>query len=184
MRAPEIHSDSATGSETGNGPGPCPREALVPHLPDLERWCLRRVMDPHLAADVTQEVALIALIKLPRLRDPLRIRPWLFRIAQRRLADELRRRNSVLPLTIDLPAPEPRPPPEESKNCPRLRRVRAAVHRLPVFLRRPVRMHYFQGRSLREVARRLDTSVNGIKSRLYRARHMLREEAERCLRLP
>ena len=162
-------------------PGPCPREALVPHLPDLERWCLRRVADPHVAADVTQEVALIALVKLPRLRDPLRIRPWLFRIAQRRLADELRRRATLLPLTVDIAAPDPPTSFDDRANCPRRRRVRAAVRRLPVFLRRPVRMHYFQGRSLREVARRLDTSVNGIKSRLYRARHMLRREAQRCL---
>jgi RNA polymerase sigma-70 factor (ECF subfamily) len=173
MLAPDSDPPTAVDGE----PDPCPREALVPHLPDLERWCRRRTGDPEVAADVTQEVALIALLKLPRLRDPLRIRPWLFRIAQRKLVDELRRRSAVLPLTIDIAAPEPPPSLEELRNCPRRRQVREAVRRLPLFLRRPVRLHYYQGRSLREVARRLETSVNGIKSRLYRARHILRREA-------
>ncbi len=173
MIAPD--PDSRAADEPGADP--CPDQALVPHLSDLERFCRRRIGDPDVAADVTQEVALIALIKLPRLRDPLRIRPWLFRIAQRKIVDEIRRRGAVLPLTVDIPAPDPPPSIEERRRCPRRRRMREAVRRLPVFLRRPVRMYYFQGRSLREVAQRLETSVNGIKSRLYRARHMLREEA-------
>ena len=92
--------------------------------------------------------------------------------------DDLLHGHRYAKAAIDIAAPDPPPSIEELRNCPRRRQVREAVRRLPLFLRRPVRLHYYQGRSLREVARRLETSVNGIKSRLYRARHILKKEAQ------
>jgi RNA polymerase sigma-70 factor (ECF subfamily) len=151
--------------------------AVVEHLEDVRAWCLIRSGDPHLAEDVTQETALAALRQLPTLRDPGRLRGWLFRIAQRRLADAARRRRVEVPLTVEPPAPAVAGPPHTDAH--KLRLVRRAVRRLPLFLRKPVRLHYLQGRPLREVAHRLDTTVNGIKARLYRARRLMREEAGR-----
>jgi len=150
-------------------------DALLEHFDDLRKWCRRRCVDPHLADDVAQETALTALRHLERLRDPTRIRGWLFRIAQRRLADAHRHRGE-LPLTIDPPAAEP---PGALFDRGKVTRVRRALRRLPLFLRRPVRLHYLHGQPLREVAMALGTTVNGVKARLYRARRLLREEASR-----
>ncbi|MHC4135586.1 MAG: RNA polymerase sigma factor [Planctomycetota bacterium] len=145
------------------------------HLDDVRTWCLIRSGDPHLAEDVMQETALAALRQLPTLRDPGRLRGWLFRIAQRRLADAARARPVEVPLTVEPPAPAAEGPP--CADARKLRLARRAVRRLPLFLRKPVRMHYLQGRPLREVAHRLETTVNGVKARLYRARRLMREEA-------
>jgi RNA polymerase sigma-70 factor (ECF subfamily) len=152
-----------------------PREELIAHLADVHRWCLTRSGDPHLADDVAQETVLAALVQLDSLRNPTQLRGWLFRIAQRRLADASRRRPTELPLTVEPPAPLSDEPDEE-RDVRIAREVRRVLRRLPAFLRRPVRMHYLQERSLRDVAFRLRTTVNGVKSRLYRARQMLREE--------
>ncbi|MHC4548411.1 MAG: RNA polymerase sigma factor [Planctomycetota bacterium] len=154
---------------------PPPREALVEHLDDVRAWCLLRSGDPHLAEDVAQETALTALRRLQTLRDPGRLRGWLFRIAQRRLADAARARRSEVPLIAEPPAPPAAGPPFPDRR--KVRRVRRALRRLPHFLRQPVYLHYLQGRPLREVAHRLDTTINGIKARLYRARRLLRREA-------
>ncbi|MHC4224687.1 MAG: RNA polymerase sigma factor [Planctomycetota bacterium] len=156
---------------------PADPESLLPHLEDLRRWCRQRSSDPHLAEDVAQETLLAALTHLRSIRDPSRLRGWLFRVAQRRLADEVRRRRGELPLTIEPPAPADFPAPPIDAG--QMARVRTALRRLPIFLRRPVRLHYLQGRPLREVALSLRTTVNGIKARLYRARRILREEARR-----
>lgn len=150
-------------------------DALIEHLEDLRRWCRRRSKDSHLAEDVAQETVLIALTHLASLRDPDRLRGWLFRVAQRRLADAVRRRRVELPLTYDPPAP----PPSNGADRRQLAAVVRALRRLPLFLRRPVRMHYLKGRPIREIARELDTTVNGVKARLYRARRLLRKEALR-----
>lgn len=151
--------------------------AVVEHLDDVREWCLVRSGDPHLAEDVMQETALAALRRLPTLRDPGRLRGWLFRIAQRRLADAARSRPAEVPLMVEPPAPAAEGPPRADAR--KLRLARRAVRRLPLFLRKPVRLHYLQGRPLREVAHRLDTTVNGVKARLYRARRLMREEALR-----
>jgi len=149
---------------------------MVEHLDDVRAWCLIRSGDPHLAEDVMQETALAALRQLPTLRDPGRLRGWLFRIAQRRLADAARTRPVEVPLTVEPQAPAAEGPPR--MDARKLRLARRAVRRLPLFLRKPVRLHYLQGRPLREVAHRLDTTVNGVKARLYRARRLMREEAQ------
>jgi RNA polymerase sigma-70 factor (ECF subfamily) len=155
-------------------PAPAEHDDLLDHLEDLRRWCRQRSADPHLAEDIAQETILTALTHLDSIRDRARLRGWLFRVAQRRLADEARRRRGELQLTVEPTAPPA--PPGEPVNGDQAAEVRRALRRLPVFLRRPVRLHYLQGRPLREVARSLKTTVNGVKARLYRARRILREE--------
>jgi RNA polymerase sigma-70 factor (ECF subfamily) len=102
------------------------------------------------------------------------MRGWLFRIMQRRLADLSRERPPWLSLTIDPVAPVPRvfPDPET------LRLIRRALRQLPIRLRKPVRLHYLEGRSIRDVAASLRTTVNGVKARLYRARRILRAQTK------
>lgn len=151
---------------------PSSQEAFLRYLAELRRWCARRSGDPHLADDVAQETALHALRQMPFLREPERMRGWLFRIMQRRLADASRERPPWLSLTIDPVAPLPRVLPDPDT----LRLIQHALRRLPACLRRPVRLHYLQGRPLREVAASLHTTVNGVKARLYRARRILREQ--------
>ena len=53
-------------------------------------------------------------------------------------------------------------------------KVAAMLARLPEFLSTPVVKHYLEGKPLRVVARELDSSINSIKSRLYRARRIMR----------
>lgn len=152
---------------------PIPPDSLLDHLDDLRLWCERRSGDRHLAEDVTQETALCALLSMDSVRDPARLRGWLFRIAQRRLADAVRERPRELPLMIEPPAPAP------AACDPRAERLRRAVRQLPGPLRRSVSLYYLQERPLREVAARLRTTVQGVKGRLYRARRILRARVRR-----
>lgn len=149
-----------------------PQEPLLRYLAELRRWCVRRSGDPNLADDVIQETALHALRQMPCLREPERMRGWLFRIMKRRMADIVRDRPPWLPLTFDPAAPLPRVLPDPDT----LRLIDRALRRLPPCLRKPVRLHYLKGRPLRDVAASLHTTVNGVKARLYRARRILREE--------
>lgn len=148
---------------------------LLEHLDDVRNWCRRRSRDPHLAEDAAQEAALAAVIHWEKLRDPDRIRGWLFKVAARRMSDELRRRAQAVSLVREPVAPDPEWAPPFGQ---RIRRLKLALRRLPPVLRKPVRMHYLQGAPLREVARDLGTTVAGIKARLYRARRILKEAVE------
>lgn len=156
-------------------PPPSPADPLLRHLAELRRWCARRSGDPHLADDVVQETALHALRQMPFLREPDRMRGWLFRIMQRRLADLSRDRPPWLSLTFDPVAPLPRVLPDPDT----LLLIHRALRRLPARLRKPVRLHYLEGWPLRDVAVSLRTTVNGVKARLYRARRILRDQKAR-----
>jgi len=151
-------------------PAPSPADELMAHVPDLRRWALMRCGDFHLAEDVAHEAALTALIRMDQLKDPMRLRPWMFTIARRRLADSRRRSRFESPLKE-----EPSVPVEVAdKSQAAAVKVAAMLAGLPEFLSAPVVKHYLEGKALRVVARELDSSVNSIKSRLYRARRIMR----------
>ncbi|MHC4849618.1 MAG: RNA polymerase sigma factor [Planctomycetota bacterium] len=146
---------------------------LLAHLDDLQRWARQRTADPHLAEDLVQETMVQALARLPELRDENKLGGWLFRIAERRLIDSYRRARLVeLPLLADpaIPAPD-----DFAREPPRLELLRVAVRRLPPTLRKAVRLHYLEERSVADVAQALGTTISGVKSRLYRARRRMRE---------
>lgn len=145
-------------------------EALLRHLAELRRWCLRKSGDPDLVDDVVQETALHALLRMRLLREPARMRGWLFRIMQRRLAELSRERLPWPSLTTD-----PVVPPRLHPDPETVRLIRRALRSLPARLRKPVRLHYLEGQPIRDVAVSLRTSVNSVKARLYRARCKMRD---------
>ncbi len=152
-----------------------PVQSLVASIEDLRRWCLRRSHDSHLAEDVAQEAAVLALQRWGALKERDSLRAWVFRIGQRRLSDAARRGRALLPITSEPIAPQPLCV-GEGEPADRTESLRRAVRRLPLRLRQAVRLHYLRGIPIRDVAERLETTVNGVKARLYRARKILREE--------
>lgn len=108
-------------------------------------------------------------------------------VAARVWRDEVRkrsRRERIAP-TVDADDPlagcEPAAPDrvEDGLEADQARRdVRRAVRRLPDKMRAPVLLHYAGGLSVEDVARALGIPEGTVKSRLNRARGMLRSELE------
>jgi RNA polymerase sigma-70 factor (ECF subfamily) len=113
------------------------------------------------------------------------VRPWLYTIATHQAIDALRRANRHQALSLDqnqkelpdgevrslldlLEAPGPGPL-DQAQAEERRERVRAAVDRLPDFLRQVVVLAYYQGLKYREIAGILDIPVGTVKSRLHAA---------------
>ena len=122
------------------------------------------------AEDVTQEAFLRAFESLPRLRDQAAVSAWISRIAANLCVNWLRSRaRSEVPvdpadLQPDLPGGGLDPAAD----------ARQAVDSLPPRYRLAVVAFYLEGRSYDEAARNLGISVRALKTRLYRARNMLR----------
>ena len=163
------------GMPNGAVPPSTPAQVLE-HVEDLSRWCRKKSPDFHLAEDVVQQTVLDALRSLARVRHPRHLRGWMFRVAQRRSVDAHRNTRGELPLTSEPAAPERCDAVDQLRREEVQTEVRRLLRRLPLFLRLPMRLHYLKGYPLREVAVRLESTVNGIKSRLYRARRILRHE--------
>jgi RNA polymerase sigma-70 factor (ECF subfamily) len=132
---------------------------------------LRRHED---AEDVTQEAFLRAFESLPRLQEEGAVGAWVCRIAGNLCVSWLRakeRRREVSADLQHLPAQETVGPETEEI----VRRTREAVARLPPRYRLAIVAYYLEGRSYKEAARAAGVAVRTLKTRLYRARKMLRE---------
>ena len=118
------------------------------------------------AEDVMQEVFVRLLRARPEFRDEEHAKAWLLRVGARCAADVLRApwRRREGPLDDALPAPEP---PGEGG-------VVEAVLALPAKYRTAVHLYYYEELSVAEIAAVLAKSEGAVKSRLFRARALLR----------
>jgi RNA polymerase sigma-70 factor, ECF subfamily len=130
------------------------------------------------ADDLLQEVFVRIQKRLPDLREPAKLQGWVYRIARNAVIDYYRTRKSHVPLDFE---PEPEDPGGRDvvDLTPALRSFIAC---LPVEYREPLVRHEFQGEELADVAAALGLTLTATKSRVRRARLMLRGMLDRCCR--
>lgn len=130
------------------------------------------------AEDLLQEVFVRIQQRLPTLRDTSKLQGWVYRIARNVVIDHYRARREHVPIDFDLEGDDPGG--ESAVDLrPSLRRF---IAELPPAYREPLVRHEFQGQSLQEVAKELRLSLTATKSRVRRARLMLRAMLDRCCR--
>jgi RNA polymerase sigma-70 factor (ECF subfamily) len=141
----------------------------------LWRYVRRLTGDDEAAAETVQEVWLRVLRAIARLRDPARLRAWLFGIARRAVMDRLRAEYAAPELVAgdppELPAAE-----DPADLETELALMRDELRRLPVLEREALTLFYLDELSLAEIAAVLAVPVGTVKSRLFRARRALREQ--------
>ncbi|MEM6474037.1 MAG: RNA polymerase sigma factor [Planctomycetota bacterium] len=133
-----------------------------------------RVGQPSEVDDVTQEV-LLAAIQCPP-SEALRggIRPWLYRLIVRRVADHFRRRSSEVRQTEQYAAQffHPAPWTEREDSFAELNR---AIKRLSPETRELLRLKFESGWSYRRLADFFETTERKIEYRLLRAKQEIRK---------
>lgn len=136
-------------------------------------WCHDRA----LADDLTQETLIKALRHADQLRDPARLRSWLYGILANCWRDHLRARKPTEDIdTIEEHLLASAETPEQSASQAQLAlRVRAAVGRLPVGQREVLSLVDLEECSYAEVALILDIPIGTVMSRLCRGRAALRD---------
>jgi RNA polymerase sigma-70 factor (ECF subfamily) len=134
---------------------------------------VRRMLDAERADDVSQEVWLAVVRGLPRLREPGRFKPWLVTIARRSVMDRLRVQY----------ADEPAHQGEELAGDPAdavldRAELTAALALLPPAEREILVLHYLEDLRVEDCAQICGIPVGTAKSRLNRARRLMRERLE------
>jgi RNA polymerase sigma-70 factor (ECF subfamily) len=144
----------------------------------LWRYVRRVSGSDEAAADIVQDVWLRVIRGLVRLREPASLRAWLFGIARRALMDRMRDKYaSPVMVEADLTAVA-----AEVDGDPGLDDDHAMLHeelaRLPVVDREVLGLFYLKELSLLEIAQILDIPPGTVKSRLFKARRLLRTRLE------
>lgn len=148
----------------------------------VERWhgplwrYLRGLFtDQDAAAETLQDAWLRILRALPRLRDPARLKPWLFTIARRTAMDRLRRQYSE-PASMPIDEIDVAAEVDSQDAVANLAAMRNEIARMPLTEREVLVLFHLEGLTLEELAAVLDVPVGTIKSRLFRARRLLRRQ--------
>ena len=142
------------------------------------------------AEDASQEALAQTFRHIPRLRDPDAFRPWLYRtvrnaclMSRRRRAGEPSHHVSIEEMQpgtdavrrTDVPATD-LDPEQLAVNAALRRQLAGALAKLPPALRVIVFLRDLEGLSTRDAARALRVSEDVVKTRLHRARVLLRRE--------
>ena len=143
-----------------------PAELAKACAPAIYRLAYARTGSRADAEDIMQEVFVRLLRAGPDFADRAHARAWLLRVAANCANDWFRApwRRREGPLTDSLPAPE-----HEDGG------VVEAVLALPAKYRTAVHLYYYEELSVAEIAKITGKSESAVKSRLFRARAMLRE---------
>ena len=140
---------------------------------------LRRLRNRSEAREVTQDVLLQAMRKLPQLRDVERFAGWLTQIAVRMSINRaLRRPHELLrsPERLGSLEAAPSSPLENLLRVEQAGRIRGGLARLRELDRRTLIAFYFEGHSLKQMSDESGSPIGTIKRRLHTARSRLREE--------
>lgn len=141
----------------------------------LRRYALKLTDDPALADDLTQDVWLRALRGLGGLREAARFRPWLFGIAHRTFMDRLRSHYAMpIDTGIDVQAIAATEAEADGDGEELERALADGMATLPLVEREVLALFYLKELPLIEISAALDIPVGTVKSRLFRARTLLR----------
>jgi RNA polymerase sigma-70 factor (ECF subfamily) len=146
------------------------RDSLVNYLTHLVR-----------SRDRAEEIAQDAFVRLYRnaanYRERERLGPYLFRIATNLVVTEARRekRWSLLLPRLHASTRQSTPPPDTTLFADEIQRqVSAALEKLPLKYRAPLVLFEMEEWSYEEIARALEVACGTVKSRISRARELMR----------
>ena len=139
---------------------------VAEYSPMLLRLACTRLRDPADAEDAVQEVFLKLLTAAPQFRDAGHEKAWLIRATLHRAAD-LRRLAANRNVPLEEAALAAAPEPESA--------LRDAVRALPEKYSAVIHLHYYEGYSIREIAKLLGVPAPTVGTRLARGRERLRQ---------
>ncbi|MCH8273777.1 MAG: sigma-70 family RNA polymerase sigma factor [Armatimonadetes bacterium] len=154
------------------------------------KFALRLTGDPDSAADLTAEAFVRVFMKIGRFRRESRFSTWLYRILTNCFLDlckreRVRRHQSIEELVRTEESDVGRQysaaedsPQVDVEKAERNRLLQEAILHLPEYQRAMIVMFHVQMLSYEEIAETLDMPLGTVKSRLNRARLMLREVLE------
>ena len=149
------------------------------HRDALYRFVLRRVQDHAAAEDIVQDILVKAYTREGTLRDASKLRPWLYQITRNAIVDHYRLQKPAEAIADELM--DPRTTEDGTRAQRELARcLLPLLDELPKAYREALRLADFEGVTQRETASRLGLSLTGAKSRVQRARKMLRASLLKC----
>ncbi len=148
---------------------------------ELVRYVRHRVNDPGLSEALVSDV----LVKLYRhceeLSEVKNIRAWLYQVTRRTVYDYFREQSKLSAFSPELAEEDAYQ--ESSITTELASLIPVLINCLPNKYAIPLRMSDLEGLPQQEIARQINLSLSGTKSRIQRGRQQLKELFHQCLHL-
>jgi RNA polymerase sigma-70 factor (ECF subfamily) len=138
------------------------------------RICYLLLKDLSSAEDITQEVFIKIYKSINKFKGKSSLYTWIYRIAVNACRDELKKRNDYVSFEDTVQVKSDVDLENEILSYFKGERVRECVFLLKSIYREVIVLYYFQELSVLEICEVLDEKENTVKSRLKRARAILK----------
>ncbi len=142
---------------------------------ELKKLAWRYIMDPYLAEDIVQEALLKCFIHFDQLKDPCSIRAWLYTITKNQCKDYLRSKyhQNVIP-TSEFFIPTQATPESETMIQLTSEEIHKKIKSLPEIYQEILFLSYVKELKIREIQQYLNINISTVKTRLFRAKRLLK----------
>ena len=145
--------------------------------PVLLRQAYRLTRDDEAALDVAQETWRAIAKGIYRLESPTAFKTWSFRIVSNKSVNWIKEQQKQRALKLE--SDELVTQEEQSEELENVELIKRALNELPVKSKTILSMFYVDNHSVKEISQILSLSDGTVKSRLFYARKMLKEEFEK-----
>ncbi len=149
------------------------REIINHYKDDLFRFLVHLTRNHELANDILQESFLKLLTKIDTIKKPEQLKSWLFRIAKNQFIDHTRKKANTSSVALDS-VPEIQDQEFDTDKERQVFILQEAIKRLPEKERIIIVCVDLEQRSYSEASEILEISESALKSRLFRARKLLK----------
>jgi len=144
----------------------------------LKAFIQKRVNDSALAEDLLHDVFLKIHNQIGSVKDADKLASWIYRIAQNAIVDSYRRRKEMVPQEEDRSIEASNHPNDAAERlAPTLRRM---AKQLPTKYKEAILLVDFEGAKQTDLAKKWGISLSAVKSRVQRARTMLKDLLLQC----
>jgi RNA polymerase sigma-70 factor, ECF subfamily len=145
---------------------------------DLHRFILGKVNDKMLADDLLHETFIRLHAHIGSLRDETRLRSWMYQVTRNVITDHYRKVKPVTEIIPESGAEED--PKDDSVMAEAVQDMIKFMNQMPAEYCEALCLTELEGLSQKEYADRIGISYSGAKSRVQRARIMLRDMLMKC----
>jgi RNA polymerase sigma-70 factor (ECF subfamily) len=145
----------------------------------LHGYLLVNVKNEEVAKDILQDVFLKILEKKKLFKSDENYRGWVFRITENLMIDYFRKnkKNNELQIITDTYESSEDLPESYERLMPALNEF---INNLPRKYKNPLILSDLKGMKQKQIAKRLNLSLSGAKSRIQRARQLLKKKFLEC----
>ncbi len=144
----------------------------------LYNYALKHTKDKDIAADITQQVLMKIYRACFKNTEVKNTRSWLFQIAHHAIIDYHKRQQKNNFVNIDFSKSD-----HPSVWSDLAVYMEPLINFLPDKYATPLKMYVLDGLKQTEIANQLNLSLSATKSRILRAKNLLRQEIEACCHL-